>query len=188
VFKTGIARATLYTLFSLCLLLVFTACGREPSEEIVSTPTAEAPPEVVQVEAISPISPILTTEPEEIPEIPTPEPGTGALYGQAGHPSPQVRIWGVGRNFIYLAPLVYTKNDQGTPIVPLVRLDVENDRRVELRVGDYFIFTNLMPGEYAFVLVNPIENYVVPGDHSSGFKIVNVADGQIIDIGVLSLP
>lgn len=181
----------LYYFCVFCLILFLSACTRDiPSERTVVIPSTEQESEV---EVVSPISPLAVVtaginEPNTPLEIPTPEPATGVVYGKVGQPSPAGRIWELSGAYIYLAPLIHSKDDTGKSIVPIVRLDAENDSHVDLMPEQYFVFANVAPGEYAFVLTNPIESYVVPGDHDSGFMIIEVSAGEITDIGVLPLP
>jgi hypothetical protein len=101
----------------------------------------------------------------------------------------------VGRAFtlpgasIFLAEMHYAKNETGTPTLPIARLEQAVDPNVPLVPGQYFVFTAIEPGEYAFVLVNPVEQYVVPGDDPlSGFMVVEVAAGETVDVGEIALP
>lgn len=186
--------------FTLKLLLIImgssillTACNNPTSKPTIE-PDHTSVPLIQETQTsdmfASPISPIVTPVPTSESAntiIPTPVPGRGVVYGSVGSVNDNQRIWAISGK-IYLTPLIYAKDQNGEPVVPILGLDIGKDQNEKLEANATFIFNNVPPGEYGMVLNNPIENYPVPGDHPSGFLIVSVEDGGIVDVGEIPLP
>jgi len=182
-----------FVIFVFVILVVVACGGKEASKTetpIASTAIIEKNTPVIP--QISPISPLATIQVKDdvgdtIIDLPTPRPGKGIVVGRIGHATEAQRIWNFGAK-IYMTQLIYAKDNQGNSVVPILGLDFKEDLNEDLVVGDKFIFVDVPPGEYGFILNNPIENYPVPGSHTSGFLIVDVVSGETIDVGEVALP
>jgi hypothetical protein len=85
---------------------------------------------------------------------------------------------------IYLASIRYT---EGQNQLPFIRLDPDNDPKATLRnEAKEFAIVNVPPGEYGIVIHTPINDYIVP-DGEGGFRILEVKENTVIDLGLIEL-
>lgn len=183
-------------LFIFILVVSLTSCGTKttntPQHSVSTVPSKTTLPTEVVSSPVSPVDTKTTASSEssqdlDIVAIPTPKPGYGVVVGTIGKLDESQRVWEISGK-IYLAPLLYAKDQSGDPVIPILGLDLKEDKSTELHSGRKFFFDNVEPGKYGIILNNPLENYPVPGSHSSGFLIVTVEDGQMADAGEISPP
>ncbi|MEM3433444.1 MAG: hypothetical protein QXP27_04665 [Candidatus Methanomethyliaceae archaeon] len=115
-------------------------------------------------------------------EVPTPSPGFGVVRGRLVAVAPSARAFLAGD--IYLAPVIYT---QGSTPIPFVRVKTGEDPKANLRnQANEFAIVDVPPGKYGIVLHTPVSDYVV-SDEAGGFLIIEVREGEVLDLGVVEL-
>lgn len=114
-------------------------------------------------------------------DIPTPEAGKAIVYGQVNLSN--------GQNLE--ANLFLSKNIAAErPDMPAaLAFSYQHDPRATQNSQGEFIFTGVEPGQYALVFWNAESMKVVPSAESSGqFMLVDVLEGQTIDLGKVDVP
>ena len=71
--------------------------------------------------------------------------------------------------------------------MPFVRVKPGEDPRASLRnEANEFAIVDVPPGKYGIVLHTPVSDYVIP-DEGGGFLIIEVKEGEVLDLGVIEL-
>jgi hypothetical protein len=113
-------------------------------------------------------------------DVPEPTDGTAIIYGQFVVNNAAGNAYLLGD--IYLAPVIYSDGDVQ---FPFISLDVEKDIVANYRTKDHhFLFVDVLPGTYGIVIHTPVNDYVVP-DETEGFLFIEIAEGDIIDLGTI---
>jgi len=124
------------------------------------------------------VSDLVTEAPDF--QVPPPSPGLGVVHGRLVTASPAGRAFLAGD--IYLASL---REMEGSAALTFIRLAPDEDPKASLRnEGNEFAILDVEPGQYALVIHTPVSDYVVP-DNAGGYLVVEVEEGEIVDLGAI---
>ena len=134
-------------------------------------------------------SPVSTPAPSSIatPTVlvqPTLNPGLGGITGKLVSGSVTGRAY-IGGD-LYLGRLIPGSDPKGQPTVALSN-DVDPKTDVHNPDGQ-FNFTDIKPGNYALVIWNPTNSFVVEFPNGGGMIQVKVEPDKVTDLGTIVIP
>lgn len=113
--------------------------------------------------------------------LPTPLPGKAVLYGQIDNSN------NIQNKYIIFLSRNLTEGEDSIPAT--LAFSYNNDPRAQQNDSGEFVFTDVEPGQYAIVFWSIEEIKVVESDSSPDlFKLINVSEGDVIDLGLLPIP
>jgi len=111
--------------------------------------------------------------------LPKPEKGQAVLAGRVlAQFGDKPGFESVITSAVYLAPVIYEKD--GTPSV--ASLDSQYDPSSSTDPEGYFLFENVKPGQYGFVIYYGVTHYLIRDDAGVQVLITLEAD-QVLDLG-----
>jgi len=131
-------------------------------------------------------NPKITNTEEDTPtsmldSIPTPDSGKAVLYGKIDQSADR------DNGYIIFLSKNLSKGEENIPAT--LAFSYSNDPRATQNDFGEFLFTNVEPGQYAIVFWNVGGIKVVHSETSSDlFKLIDVVDGDIIDLGTIAVP
>jgi hypothetical protein len=83
---------------------------------------------------------------------------------------------------LYLAEIAIMTNGK-----PVAQIDRKNDPYAFTAPNGEFVFQDVKPGKYGLVYYTPELNFLLDDPKGSGSLIIDVAAGQVIDVGTIEL-
>jgi len=127
-------------------------------------------------------SPTYSIEANLPPSLTIPEPGpeTGIVIGFLVTASKEPYIGSV-----YLAKAIPASQPD---IPPLVAFSDQTDPKALQDANGQFLFTKILPGEYALALWNPVSNLIIHEPGTENFFLFKVEAGKVTDLGEVVVP
>ncbi len=165
--------AKLWPIFTMCLwgIVLFSAgCT-------TSAPTSAFSP--VATLSASPL-----TKPTVQPTQPALKAGMGGITGKLVSGSPTGRAY-IGGD-LYLGRLIPGSDPK---VQPMVAFSNDVDPKTDIHDPDgLFSFTDVKPGNYALVIWNPTNSFVVEYPNGGGMIQVKVEPNKVTDLGTIVIP
>ena len=178
--------------FLLLLLFSYTllGCGAAESQATataVSSPTIEQSdaypgpgaaypaPEIIDISGV-----VAAVESESPLQLPDPQEGFATVGGRfINQRTGKAPI----ESIVYLGDIVYTDTN-----LPVIRLDRQTAPFAILEEDGEFVFSNVIPGEYAVVFFTPDISFPIDDLETGQTLILNLTLNDKIDLGVVELP
>ena len=116
-------------------------------------------------------------------DIPDPSPGFGVVTGRL------LRLSADSEPYIadlYLGVAIPADQSEFDPIISFSQ---ESDpKAIQNLISGEFLFTNISPGTYALVIWTPIGSNIIQEPGSDKFLLIEVMDGELLDLGTIEIP
>jgi hypothetical protein len=86
---------------------------------------------------------------------------------------------------LYLATFIQANQPEAKPVIAFS--EGQNPKATNQIIDGTFVFTDVTPGEYALVVSNPYNSFVVE-EPGGGSKLVTVQADQVNDLGTIVIP
>lgn len=188
---------------SILLIFLISSCSSPTPAETVAVSVSEIPDESPTPFSVYPYPAPATSTPfdytkeegypvpgttpffENLPEslvIPTPEAETGVVVGQLLTPGPGGEPY---YGTLYLARTISSDTEGMPPIIAFS--ESEDPVSIQDKTGR-FLFTAVLPGEYALALWSPVSSTILQKPDSEEYLVFAVRAGEVTDLGIIAIP